>query len=673
MKAAATAAEEKSPDWLPEGWAVEIREGDDGEKVKCYISPVPEHTFYSKQEVLHHHGVTKVDGHTSDAAPISKHNEMDVAPQVRNSPEWLPHGWILEIRARQTGDKAGQKYKSYFDPFSGSRFYSKAEALRFLKSRDPCTPTSGEKNRFKANTPDNVISQIEYSPDGLPHGWIKETVFRKSKSRSTGIKKDPYYTDPISGYVFRSFKEAKQYVKTGKPGKYAIGPRKSSAKGLYSLEKKSPPSVPAKEVKSQARTVHCLSKEEASASNGESTIEINESHGEEKPKQTRSTRNSFKPENDKQRGELLERPSHENGMIEIKSQGEEKPKQSRLTRNRSKLQNEKKSEELLGKPPNESSKSNEKGTTETNKSQQEEKPKRGRPPNKRPRPENEKESEELLEKPVNGSIEINETQEEEKPKQSTPFNKKSKSEKKKEPTRPETIELVHQQSTPFNNQGLENHSQRANEITPVTKERKLRKSKGASIAVPRRSSKRLAGLDPTPTTELVISNRDHNNETKEPVPSAEPETTNTIEAASQREQQVLIPSTEPGTINTVEEASHREEVPQTEQTSSFALPFVNAWDDPCIEFAVKTLMGEIPLLDEGLAIEEYFQKQRSTAEASIMPSTSNNQGLDTGKLVGPEELPKELHFSVNNDEGKSCSLENGMPSKSNAEASRVRG
>jgi len=34
-----------------------------------------------------------------------------VVAEVRNSLEWLPRGWILEIKTRLSGNSAGTKYK----------------------------------------------------------------------------------------------------------------------------------------------------------------------------------------------------------------------------------------------------------------------------------------------------------------------------------------------------------------------------------------------------------------------------------------------------------------------------------------------------------------------------------------------------------------------------------
>jgi len=49
-----------------------------------------------------------------------------------------------------------------------------------------------------------------------------------------------YYTDPVTGYVFRSLKDATRFVETGELSKYAFGPRKRSINEMYSLEKESP-------------------------------------------------------------------------------------------------------------------------------------------------------------------------------------------------------------------------------------------------------------------------------------------------------------------------------------------------------------------------------------------------------------------------------------------------
>lgn len=48
-----------------------------------------------------------------------------------------------------------------------------------------------------------------------------------------------YYTDPVNGYVFRSRKDAIQYIETGQVSKYAIKPKNRNTSDLYTSKKES--------------------------------------------------------------------------------------------------------------------------------------------------------------------------------------------------------------------------------------------------------------------------------------------------------------------------------------------------------------------------------------------------------------------------------------------------
>lgn len=52
--------------------------------------------------------------------------------------------------------------------------------------------------------------------EGLPPGWIKELRVRR-KGRK--IRKDPYYIDPVSGQTFRSMKEVSRFLETRESGR----------------------------------------------------------------------------------------------------------------------------------------------------------------------------------------------------------------------------------------------------------------------------------------------------------------------------------------------------------------------------------------------------------------------------------------------------------------------
>ncbi|XVE64206.1 hypothetical protein DITRI_Ditri07aG0082900 [Diplodiscus trichospermus] len=91
----------------------------------------------------------------------------------QQSDDWLPPGWKVEVRQRRNGKK------------------------------DKVTVEKAEA-------------------EGLPPGWTKEVRITKRANR---VRRDPFYTDPVSGYVFRSMKDALRYVETGELGRLAFKPK----------------------------------------------------------------------------------------------------------------------------------------------------------------------------------------------------------------------------------------------------------------------------------------------------------------------------------------------------------------------------------------------------------------------------------------------------------------
>ncbi|KAK4283165.1 hypothetical protein QN277_000149 [Acacia crassicarpa] len=65
--------------------------------------------------------------------------------------------------------------------------------------------------------------------EGLPEGWIKKT--RVTKKSST-IRRDSYYIDPVSGYVFRSIKDAVRYIESGEIGRNAFKPKDKGSRDI---------------------------------------------------------------------------------------------------------------------------------------------------------------------------------------------------------------------------------------------------------------------------------------------------------------------------------------------------------------------------------------------------------------------------------------------------------
>eukprot|EP00250_Pteridium_aquilinum_P003204 c13523_g1_i1 orf=1312-3105(-) len=64
--------------------------------------------------------------------------------EVVESPDWLPKGWITELKTRSTGGSAGSKDKYYYDPVSNRRCRSQKEVFSLLET--------GKLGRYKRKT-----------------------------------------------------------------------------------------------------------------------------------------------------------------------------------------------------------------------------------------------------------------------------------------------------------------------------------------------------------------------------------------------------------------------------------------------------------------------------------------------------------------------------------------
>ncbi|KAI3689563.1 hypothetical protein L2E82_47524 [Cichorium intybus] len=272
------------PEWLPADWMIQIRKIDE-RKVKCFIDPEG-HKFYSKPQVDRHLKTVKNSTaiektHNSDGPTLDLTLEPDV-PHTDEDPEstprgqsirpkrtgssiktykepevletgdgtssepksrgrkttdssWLPDGWTVEVKTKRTG----QKYKIFVDP-NGKKLFSKPQVLSYLANTTSSpagqkegekTPTRPEKSQISEPTEANKDESARMPPDyevisstpadGLPPGWIKEIRMR---THGSGKKKDPYYLDPLSGYVFFSKLDALRYLDSGDIKKCAMRP-----------------------------------------------------------------------------------------------------------------------------------------------------------------------------------------------------------------------------------------------------------------------------------------------------------------------------------------------------------------------------------------------------------------------------------------------------------------
>ncbi|XP_072984190.1 uncharacterized protein [Typha latifolia] len=188
-------AAKERPEWLPEGWTVEVNTTENGTVSSLYMCLESGCKFHLKEEVISYINNKKADGCASSVVSSFGDNKSQLAEPVQDSLNWLPTGWISETRIRKSGAAAGRPYK--------------------------------------------VVVQTESGVDGLPHGWLKEVRYRKGRGK---IKKDPYYIDPVSGYAFRSLKDVSRYIKTGDIGKCIMKPLKRSTNDAHNFAKDSHPS-----------------------------------------------------------------------------------------------------------------------------------------------------------------------------------------------------------------------------------------------------------------------------------------------------------------------------------------------------------------------------------------------------------------------------------------------
>ncbi|KAK8599494.1 hypothetical protein V6N13_077415 [Hibiscus sabdariffa] len=132
--------------------------------------------------------------------------------EKQTSDERLPPGWKVEVRQRRNG----KKDECYYAPCGELRFFSRAEVTHYLEK---CGSKTEEKERVLAKQSSKNVTVEKAKAEGLPPGWTKEVRITKSANR---VRRDPFYTDPVSGYVFRSMKDALRYVETGELGKLAF-------------------------------------------------------------------------------------------------------------------------------------------------------------------------------------------------------------------------------------------------------------------------------------------------------------------------------------------------------------------------------------------------------------------------------------------------------------------
>lgn len=93
--------------------------------------------------------LTKWKPPTSAVKNIDKNLSFPRTVEVINSPDWLPEGWVTELKTRGSGNSAGSKDKYYVDPVSNRRFRSRKEVAAHLERGKPKLSDSPETSPIK--------------------------------------------------------------------------------------------------------------------------------------------------------------------------------------------------------------------------------------------------------------------------------------------------------------------------------------------------------------------------------------------------------------------------------------------------------------------------------------------------------------------------------------------
>lgn len=153
---------------------------------------------------------------------------------MSDHPDWLPAGWKIKIGVRESG----KKDKYYIDP-SNKKFNSKPEVLRYLKNVGSGTKQTKSKKLKNVNTSKHVdtskhsalrIDIKKTVAENLPPGWIKEIRIKRNGCKT---RSDPSYIDPVSGRHFRSMQEVFRYLEARDSRKVESKPKD---KGPISVE-----------------------------------------------------------------------------------------------------------------------------------------------------------------------------------------------------------------------------------------------------------------------------------------------------------------------------------------------------------------------------------------------------------------------------------------------------
>ncbi|PHT58053.1 hypothetical protein CQW23_00416 [Capsicum baccatum] len=225
-----------SSDWPPPGWTEDVKVTN-GRKIKYYTNVETGKNFYSKKEVTrymntketcHDNNVSQMNNQDKSCSEknarqmnnqdkscsgknISQMNNQDkscsennvsqTVGEPNNAHEWLPLGWIVELKTRKSGSHAGTTYKVYIEPSTGNKFYSKPEVTKYLRTMEQNNIAegqihgNGEVSSSNQKIPEDCKSikgggqsrkskRQKSDTDQAAHGVEEESVSKKKASQN---------------------------------------------------------------------------------------------------------------------------------------------------------------------------------------------------------------------------------------------------------------------------------------------------------------------------------------------------------------------------------------------------------------------------------------------------------------------------------------------------------
>lgn len=205
--------------------------------------------------------------------------------------------------------------------------------------------------------------------------------------------------------------------------------------------------------------------------------------------------------------------------------------------------------------------------------------------------------------------------------------------------------------------GLENMKEKRSTSKKQINLNKSKKKKEFNL--PCRSSKRLAGLEPEQVVNSVSSQQAFQVSTRKfsasvagrlsngasEQPKDEQETVNEHHASKDLNNPLHGEPSEKSKKPLENQAASKEQLEMLEtetmddkKSEQPCSPFVNSWSDPCLEFAIKTLMGALPLEDATNDRPVEILQNENALEGGIKKSSNRRTQVNLKKSKNKKEL-----------------------------------